>query len=272
MGKIFFNHAHLGSILNEEHAIELDSLRAGYGDVEILHGLDLRLPKGTWTVLLGPNGSGKTTLLKTLMGQIEPSSGTARVLAEDCHQKRLPLKKIIGYLPEEMYFYPELTGEQQLRFAGDMHEIPVKTLSERVESFLSLFNLKDHRNRPIKDYSLGMKRKIGVAMALIHEPRALLLDEPMNGLDPEAAETVRGILKRYCAEKQLTILMSTHNMGMLHQYCDRLLIFFKGRILVSGTPEKVRSDYPGLTIEEIFLEIVKKAGMADAAESVEKLP
>ena len=242
--------------INQE-TIVLKQLNAGYGETEILHELELKLLNGTWTVLLGPNGSGKTTLIKTLMGQIEPFSGNAMIQSKDCFTYNTELKRIVGYLPEEMYLYPELKGRELMTFAGDMHEIPIKEMKERIDELFETFNLVEKRNVLIKNYSMGMKRKLGICLALIHKPKILLLDEPMNGLDPEAAEIVRSILKDLCMKNEMTILMSTHNMGMLHQYCDNLLIFSEGKILVESKPNKLKEKYPGLTIEEIFLETVK---------------
>ena len=243
----------------EKTTIKLCELCVGYGETEVLHELDLSLRQGTWTVLLGPNGSGKTTLLKTLMGQIEPFSGRALITDKDCYDYNTLLKKTVGYLPEEMYLYPNLTAIQMLNFAGDMHCIPVKEMKRRINELLGIFKLNEHRDRIIKNYSMGMKRKLGICLALIHKPKILLLDEPMNGLDPEAAEIARGILKEQCEANLMTILMSTHNMGMLHQYCDDLLIFSGGRILVESTPEELKQRYPEKTLEEIFLETVKNS-------------
>ena len=253
----------------ESPAIDLRDLRVGYGTTEVLHGLSTQFRSGAWEVLLGPNGSGKTTLLKTLMGQIKPFGGQALILDRDCHGCSLELKRDVGYLPEDMYLYHELSPRQHLRFAGDMHEIPVTDLRQRAEYLLDLFELEEYADRPVKECSLGTKRKTGLCMALIHRPRVLLLDEPMNGLDPQAAETVRKMLSLLCSEENLSLLMSTHNLGMLHHYCNSLIIFYRGTILLKSPPDLLAEQHPGLSLEEIFLKAIREAAEQNVSADTE---
>ena len=251
--------------------LRIRGLRVGYSGKEVLHGIDLAVELGSWTVLLGPNGSGKTTTFKTIMGQLRPMGGEVMVDGRDCWRDSLPIKRLVGYLPEEVYCYTELTGRENLGFVGDMHEIPRRELRERIERLTQQFALAGDLDRATHEYSLGMKRKLGVCMALLHNPRFLILDEPTNGLDPVAAETFRSTLTTLRKEANVTILMSTHNMGMLHRYCDTLFILHEGVIRFTGKMAAVLAGHPGLSLEEFFLRTVglepSGEGQAEAAST-----
>lgn len=238
----------------------MDKLRAGYGRRAVLHELTFTVPTGWWCVLLGPNGSGKSTLMKTLMGMIIPSGGQAAILEFACFKERRQVKERVGYVPEEPYLYLDLDAVQHLRFAGDMHCVPKTELKERIERLLDFFDLKDVARQKLKEYSMGMKRKVELSMALIHNPQVLILDEPLNGLDPITARTCRVLLRQLCDQEGTTILMSTHNLGMMHDYCDQLMVISEGNILALDTPADLCEKYPGQSIEEIFLDLVGASG------------
>lgn len=242
--------------MNREKAVYADQIKAGYGRKEVLHDLTFAIPTGEWCVLLGPNGSGKTTLMKTLMGMLKPSGGEASVLGHSCFTQSREMKKHIGYIPEEPYFYLELNAIQHFRFAGDMHCVPKQKLAERMERMLEIFELRDVSRQRLSKYSLGMKRKVGLGMALIHSPKVLILDEPFNGLDPITSGVLRKLLRGLCDRQRLTIFMSTHNLGMMHEYCDRMIIINDGNILARTTPAVIAKKFPGKSVEEVFLKLV----------------
>ncbi|MCP4108256.1 MAG: ABC transporter ATP-binding protein [Desulfobacteraceae bacterium] len=242
--------------MEQNRAIRVEKLRAGYGKKTILHDMTFAITSGQWCVLLGPNGSGKSTLMKTLMGMLISSGGEAAILGLECFKERREVKKRVGYVSEEPYLYSNLNAVQHLRFAGDMHCVPKKELIERIERLLDFFDLKDAARQRLSEYSMGMKRKVELSMALIHNPRVLILDEPLNGLDPITAKTCRVLLRDLCDREDKTILMSTHNLGMMHDYCDRLIVISNGAILANDSPADLCEKYPGQSIEEIFLDLV----------------
>ncbi len=245
--------------MEQGKAIHVDKIKAGYGRKEVLHDLTFAVPAGKWCVLLGPNGSGKTTLMKTLMGMLSPFSGEASVLGFSCFSQGREMKKRVGYIPEEPYFYLELNAIQHLRFAGDMYCVPKPKLAKRMERLLKLFELEEVSRQRLSKYSLGMKRKVGLSMALIHSPRVLILDEPFNGLDPQTSGVFRKLLRGLCDRQKLTIFMSTHNLGMMHEYCDQLVIINDGNILARTAPAILSKKFPGRSIEEVFLKLVDKS-------------
>jgi ABC-2 type transport system ATP-binding protein len=237
-------------------AIQTLDLAAGYGATEVLHGLNLTLATGQWCVLLGPNGSGKTTLMKTLMGLLVPSRGQAFVLGLDTYRERHEVRKRVGYVAEEPYLYQELTALEHLLFAGDMFCLPRVEMKARITELLALLALEDKARARVGTFSLGMKRKLSIALALMHRPPVLILDEPLNGLDPVMAELCRQLLRRMCQEQKVSILMSTHNMGMTAEMCDRLLVIHQGNVLADSTPLGLEQRFPGHSLEAIFLDLV----------------
>jgi ABC-type multidrug transport system ATPase subunit len=237
-------------------AIQTNDLAVGYGATEVLHGLDLTLAMGQWCVLLGPNGSGKTTLLKTLMGLLVPTRGQASVLGRDAYRERYEVRKRVGYVAEEPYLYQELNAIEHLIFAGDMFCLPPAEMKARIAELLAGLDLEDKARARVGTFSLGMKRKLAIALALMHRPPVLILDEPLNGLDPVMADLCRQLLRRMCHEQKVSILMSTHNMGMTAEMCDRLLVICKGNLLADSTPRALEERFPGRSLEAIFLEMV----------------
>jgi len=159
----------------------------------------------------------------------------------------------VGYLAEEADFYPQLNALQHLAFVGDVFGLAKDERNHRIDELLALFSLEDAARRPVKKYSFGMKRKLGMAMALLSSPRFLILDEPFNGLDPVVRRDLRAGVRRMCDAQGMTVLMATHNLGLADQYADRLLLLAEGNQLWTGTHEELRKQHPGKTIEEFFL-------------------
>jgi len=239
--------------------ILVEGLEAGYGGAPVLHQLCFEVSKHSWAVLLGPNGSGKSTLLKSLIGLLAPYAGTARIDGLHSYDDRLEVRRITGYLPEELYLYNELRVLDHLHFAGGMHDIPRPDLDARIAELADCFGIADIMQCRVSECSHGMKRKLGICMALLHRPRVLIFDDPFSGLDPLMAATTRAILKELCRDAGTSILMATHNLTMVHDYCDKLMILDSGRLLADTTPAAIAKEYPGMSLEEVFVTLVRGA-------------
>ena len=235
--------------------IQIDELVKYYGRFRALSKLTLRVSPGEVFGFLGPNGAGKTTTLRILMGMLAPTSGSASVLGMDCFADRVALKHHIGYLPDTPFFYDYLRGRELLRFTGDMHGLTGHELEARIERLLFELQLKQAADDYVVNYSLGMQKKLGLALALLHEPRVLILDEPTSGLDPHAVGLVRSLLRTY-SEQGHTVLLSTHWLELARAVCDRLGIIHQGRLVLAGSPlQLLTGDGCGesASLEDVFI-------------------
>lgn len=241
------------------HSVVIEGLSKAYGEFPALEALHLEIADGEVLGLLGPNGAGKTTLMRLLMGLLLPSSGSARILGMDCFADRTVLKRQIGYLPDTPYFYDYLTGRELLRFMADVHGLQRGPSEQRTERLLAELQLADAANDFVTNYSLGMKKKMALAMALVHEPRILILDEPTTGLDPLASQHIRQFLRAY-ADGGRTVLLSTHWLDLAESSCDRVVILHRGRLVASGPPAELGARANGSRgaagrLEEVFLQL-----------------
>ena len=240
-------------------AIVLDGLGKRYGDFQAVTSLSLTVGRGEVFGFLGPNGAGKTTTIRMLMGILVPSAGHALIDGLDCQRDRAEVKRHVGYLPDNPIFYDYLRGREILEFIGEMHGQPRRTARVRAARLLDELGLADAAEEYAINYSMGMKKKLGLACALIHEPPVLILDEPTNGLDPRAAREVRGRLQA-AAEGGKTIFLSTHLLDMAERLCTRLGIIHAGRLVEVGELEALRQKLaPGGSLEEIFIKVTADA-------------
>ncbi|MBM3211817.1 ABC transporter ATP-binding protein [Candidatus Poribacteria bacterium] len=233
--------------------IETIGLTKKYDNIIALDSLDLRVEQGELFVFLGPNGAGKTTTIKILTGLIKPSSGEALVAGINVEKSSLDVKKIMGYLPEDPFLYPKLTGREFLQFIVEMHGITKKR--DRIGKFLELFELASSADELIEGYSLGMKKKIAIGAALIHEPKVLFLDEPTGSLDPKSARIMKDLLLDI-RNRGTTIFMTTHILEVAEKMCDRVGIINNGKLVSIGTMDDLRSkSQEGIagSLEDIFL-------------------
>jgi ABC-2 type transport system ATP-binding protein len=209
---------------------------------------------------LGPNGAGKSTTIKMLVGMLSPDSGTIFVDGKEVGKDSLAIKRIIGYVGDEPLFYEKMTGSRHLNFIADMFEVPQAIRKERIEEYSILFEMDRSLDDEISSYSHGMKQKLGIIAALLHDSRLLILDEPMVGLDPKAAFRLKKTMRAY-ADKGNTVFFSTHGMEVAQEVCDRIGIIGKGRLLFEGTvaslSEKRGSGNENL--EQLFLELTEGA-------------
>jgi ABC-2 type transport system ATP-binding protein len=251
-------------------AIELNNISKSFGSGFALQNVSMSVDSGEIRGFLGPNGSGKSTTMKIIMGIIRPDSGSIQVMGMDMSQKTIEARKIIGYVPETPPLYEYLTIAEYLDFVGTAYGVDPKDRKVRVQDLLEALDLSTHLNELISSFSQGMKQKVALIAAILHRPKVLVLDEPLNGLDPKSARIVKDIISRLAKEGECAVLLSTHVLEIAESICDRLTIINHGSILMEGPIDQLRSAV-GLnkaTLEEIFLKLT--AG-EDCKEIVEAL-
>jgi ABC-2 type transport system ATP-binding protein len=243
--------------------IQFEQLTRTYGDFTAVHPLTLSVSSGEVFGFLGPNGAGKTTTIRMMMGILVPSGGRAVIHGLDCHTQRAEVQRHVGYLPDNPIYYDFLRGREILRFVAEMHGMPRPDAARRAQEMLAEFGLEDVAEEFAVNYSMGMKKKLGLACALIHDPEVLILDEPINGLDPRAARDVQDRLRQAAAAGK-TIFMSTHLLDMAERVCSRVGIIHRGALVATGTLAELRSHVSqDASLEEVFLRITEE----DAAEA-----
>ena len=236
--------------------IELEGLAKRYGTLEALSSLNLKVEPGEIFGFLGPNGAGKTTTVKLITGLLQPTAGRVRVAGFDMATQALEAKRVMGLVPDEPFVYPKLTGAEFLRFIGELYGVPVDEQKKRIPELLAMFELTDFGGELLESYSHGMRQKLVLAGILLHEPKVLILDEPMVGLDPKSARMVKDIFQTL-AKRGVTIFMCTHVLEIAEKLCHRIGIMIKGKLIALGTVEQLRaqSREGGKDLEDIFLSL-----------------
>ncbi len=239
--------------------IKLSNLYKSYGKVAAVNNLDLEINNELF-VFLGPNGAGKTTTIKMMTGLIQPSQGAIEIGGIDMLQYPETAKAKFGLVPEEPFLYEKLTGIEYIRFIATLHKVPHSLIEIRMQQLFDIFNIQERVGDFIEDYSHGMKQKIAIVAALIHDPQVLILDEPTSGLDPKAVRNLKDLLKGW-VEKGRTVFMSTHILEIAESMCDRIGIINKGELVALGTPAELRNQYSNNgTLEDLFLDLTDSAG------------
>jgi len=221
--------------------IQVNGLTKDYGARRALHEISFDANQGEIVGFLGPNGAGKTTTMRILTGYMPPTDGTAVVAGYDVVEESLEVRRRVGYLPETVPLYTDMTALDYLKFMADLRHIP--NSEERAYETLEMVNLKDRATGYIGNFSKGMRQRIGLAQALIHRPEVLILDEPTIGLDPAQVVEIRNVIKEI--GKDRTVLLSTHILSEAQQMCDRVLIINKGKIVAEDTPDNLQSRLVG---------------------------
>ncbi len=235
--------------------IAFEDLSKKYGDFTAVRGLDLTIDKGELFGFLGPNGAGKTTTIRMMMGILVPTGGRIMIDGLDCQRDRVEVKRRVGYLPDNPIFYDYLRGREILEFVGEMHGLGRREAQQRAAALLDDFALGEAAEEYAVNYSTGMKKKLGLACALIHDPAVLILDEPTNGLDPRASHEVQERLRASAGEGK-TIFLSTHLLDMAQKLCGRVGIIDKGVLVAVGPLRELQEKVdPGGTLEEVFLKV-----------------
>src|SRR5829696_6488592 len=236
--------------------IELSALTKRYGTFTAVDALDLDVPRGELFGFLGPNGAGKTTTLRMIAGILRPSSGTVRIAGIDISADPVAAKQKLGFIPDRPFIYEKLTGVEFLRFVAGLYGQSGEEVERRGRELLALFDLEEWQDELVESYSHGMRQKLIISSAFVHKPEVIVVDEPMVGLDPKAARTLKDLFREY-TRRGNTIMMSTHTLEVAQSMCDRIAIIQGGKIRALGTMDELRADSAAGTqgLEDIFLKL-----------------
>jgi ABC-2 type transport system ATP-binding protein len=233
-----------------KNVIELEHVTKHYQSFQALDDISFNLQEGEVFGLLGPNGAGKTTTIRMLNGLLPRTSGQVRVFGLDPETRGDQIRLHTGVLTETPALYERLTARQNLEFSGRMYDLPEEGLSKRVEEVLAQFELTDRADDRVGAYSKGMKQRMALARALLHQPDLLFLDEPTSGLDPESAGQVNELIEQIGREHQKTVFLCTHLLFEAQKLCDRVAVLNHGRVLALGTPQELARDlFPGVHLQ-----------------------
>ncbi|WP_306311171.1 ABC transporter ATP-binding protein [Streptomyces hydrogenans] len=252
-------------------AVQVEGVWKRFGQQIAVHGVDLVLPAGKFIGLVGPNGAGKTTTLSMITGLLRPDSGRIRVAGHDVWrdpESVAQVKARIGILPEGLRLFERLSGRELLAYSGRLRGLPGAEVDKRATQLLDVLDLAGSQHKLVVDYSTGMRKKIGLAAALLHNPDVLFLDEPFEGVDPVSAQTIRGVLERYTSSGA-TVVFSSHVMELVESLCDWVAVMAGGRIRAQGPLAEVKGS--AATLQEAFLELVGAHDRAAAGDSLDWL-
>jgi ABC-2 type transport system ATP-binding protein len=239
-------------------AIVALDLRKAYGAKTAVDGLRFRVARGRFFGFLGPNGAGKSTTIRMLTGLLRPTAGDAIIEGHRLSEDPLAVKRVIGILPEELPLYERLTGEEYLRFAARMHGLSRAEAEGRTGELLEFLSLAEDASRLTLEYSQGMKKKLALAAALIHNPRVLFLDEPLNGIDPVSGRVVTDLLQRL-TRNGVTLFFTSHVLDVVERLCDEVAVIDHGRIVAQGALADIRAqraEAQDASLEDVFLKLV----------------
>jgi ABC-2 type transport system ATP-binding protein len=266
---------HLGADLTpslvgkEGDVLRLEAVTKRYGTFTAVDGIDLAVPKGQIFGFLGPNGAGKTTTIRMIAGVLLPTSGRVFIGGNDLGREPEEAKSRLGYIPDRPHLYEKLSGREFIRFVAGLWGADGKATEERGQRLLELFDLSHWQDELVETYSHGMRQKLLITSAIVHQPELIVVDEPMVGLDPKSARTLKDLLRTY-VENGGTVFLSSHTLEVVEAVCDTIAIIHEGRILARGTLEDLRrqADAGEAHLEEIFLKVT---GGDEVAEMVANL-
>ncbi len=233
-------------------ALEIQNLVKAFKDKIAVDGINLTIPRGSFFGLVGRNGAGKTTSLSMATGMLRPTAGTVLIDGINVWENPQSAKSKIGVLPDGVFLFDKLTGEQLITYAGLLHGLDRATVAQRTADLLAALDLTEAAGRRVSDYSAGMTKKVALAAAMIHAPSLLVLDEPFEAVDPVSASNIQDILRAY-VQGGGTVILSSHVMDLVQRLCDHVAIMSDGRILAAGTTDEVRGDS---SLEDRFVELV----------------
>jgi len=238
--------------------IELRNIAKTYGSYTALQHLNLSVPAGEVFGFIGPNGAGKTTTIKIIGGILAPTAGSVKIAGVDMARDPVAAKQRIGFIPDRPYLYEKLTGMEFLQFTADVYGVTHAVFQEKAVTLLEMFALADWGEELIESYSHGMKQRLIMCAALLHDPEVLVVDEPMVGLDPVAIRMVKNLF-RDLARKGVAVFMSTHTLAVAEDICDRIGIIHRGRLIAEGTLDDLRKDIKGgaSDLESVFINLTQ---------------
>ncbi len=234
--------------------IIIENLTKEFEDVKAVDALSLAVSKGELFGLLGPNGAGKTTIINVLCGLLKPTSGSVTVGGYNVLKEPKRVKTLIGVCPQDTAVFPYLTGRENMEFFANLHVLPKEDLKKNILTLLEKMGLQEDADRRVGKYSGGMRRRVNLAMALVHNPEIAFLDEPTVAMDPQSRRAVWDFIKEL-KEKGKTIILTTHYMEEAEELCDRVGIIDYGRLIALGSPAQLREKYNAKDLEEVFIEL-----------------
>ena len=249
--------------------IRVDDVVKRYGGFTAVAGVSLDVQPGEIHGFLGPNGAGKTTTIRIIAGLLKPTSGTVTINGHDLAKAPEAAKRSLGFIPDRPFLYEKLTAGEFLRFHAGLYGMDPSLTSERVRELLELFELQNWEKELIESFSHGMKQRLVMCSAFLHRPQAVLVDEPMVGLDPRGARLIKQIFRKM-ADRGAAILMSTHTLEVAQEMCDRIAIILGGRIIARGTVDEVRAltGTPDEELTSVFLRLTGGSGLQEIDEAV----
>lgn len=249
--------------------LRLEGIVKRYGSFTAVNGIDLVVPRGEILGFLGPNGAGKTTSIRMIAGVLQPTAGRIWIGGDDLAANPAGAKSRVGYIPDRPFIYEKLSGGEFLRFVAGLWGKDEKASEQRVEGLLDLFNLAEWRDELVESYSHGMRQKLLITSALIHQPELIVVDEPMVGLDPRSARILKDLLRAY-VESGGTVFLSSHTLEVVEVLCDRIAIIREGDLIAQGTMSDLRAEVSsgGADLEEIFLKVTGNEDMAEVVASL----
>lgn len=249
--------------------LELIGVRKRYGSFEAVKGIDLKVHRGEIFGFLGPNGAGKTTTIRMIAGVLRPTAGQVLVGGDDLAQNPQSAKARVGYIPDRPYLYEKLSAAEFLRFVAGLWGREGAEVDARADRLLELFQLAEWKDELIETFSHGMRQKVLITSALIHQPELIVVDEPMVGLDPRSAKLLKDLFRTFAGHGG-TVFLSTHTLEVAESLCDRIAIINEGKIIALGTMDDLRSqaEAGGAHLEEIFLKVTGGEAMHYVIESL----
>ena len=252
---------------DRQFTVAVDNLTFSYGSNRVLHGLSFALDRGEVVGLLGPNGAGKSTTIKALTGILPPDGGSVRVAGYSMPGEAVEAKKRIGYVPEAAALFESLSGQEFLELMGRLQEVPEEVLQARIARVLKQFDLTGVRLRRLDGYSKGMRQKVLLSAALLHNPDVLMLDEPLSSLDVNAGLMVRDLIAALAKEGK-TVLYSSHVLDVVERVCDRALIIHEGHLIADGALESLKASTERGRLEDVFRQLTDAEGTVSGVSEI----
>ena len=247
--------------------LEIRGLTKYYRNIPVVSDVSFAIRPGEVTGYLGPNGSGKSTTVKIVTGLIEPSRGTVLLDGQDIRKDMMAFRRRLGYVPEEAILYAYLTGLEYLQLVGRLRGMPPDVVDRRANDLLELFSLHPHRHAPIANYSKGMKQRVLISAALMHDPDVLILDEPLSGIDVNSAQLFKCLLTELARQGKM-ILYISHVLEVVERVCARVVIIYRGQIMGDDSVESLRRLMNVPSLEEIFAQLVEQRDLESVAKDI----